>query len=326
MIIGIDEVGRGSWAGPVVVGAVGLGGVALEGLTDSKLLTKTRREKFAFLIRQSAPLIGIGWVSAHDIDMVGISASLKLAARRALAQIEIAPDDQIIIDGTVRLLDDSRVTLMKKADLLVPSVSAASIIAKVARDSYMAACDEIFPGYGWASNVGYGAAAHHTAIRERGVTPLHRLCFEPMKSLTGLDDAKISSTRKNSQLLKNASDDKPATVRKETTRVGREAEQRAAQYLQARGYEILEQNWRTKWCEVDIIAVKDQVVHFVEVKYRKRSDQGGGIAAITPRKLGQMRFAAKLWLHNNGECDARVSAIEVSTDSFKISAFIESIE
>jgi len=84
MIVGIDEVGRGAWAGPLVVGVVGLGGVTIDGLTDSKLLSKKKREKFATQIKQSAPLVGIGWVSAVDIDAIGLSGALKLAARRAM--------------------------------------------------------------------------------------------------------------------------------------------------------------------------------------------------------------------------------------------------
>lgn len=180
MIVGIDEVGRGAWAGPVVVGAVLLGGAKIEGLTDSKLLTKKRRELLDSEIRQKAQAIGLGWVSAKEIDRIGLSAALKLASRRAIAHIH-HEYEEIIIDGTIALLDDSRVTLMKKADFLIPSVSAASIVAKVARDNYMKYLDKVFPGYAFTGHVGYGTAAHCSAIEERGVTPLHRLSFAPLK-------------------------------------------------------------------------------------------------------------------------------------------------
>src|ERR1044072_7523448 len=113
MIVGIDEVGRGSWAGPLVVGAGVMGGETTEGLTDSKKLTAKRREVLALQIKQTAKAMGIGWVSSKVIDQIGISRSLTLAAQRALAGIT-CEYDQIIIDGTVRLVDDPRVTTMKQ--------------------------------------------------------------------------------------------------------------------------------------------------------------------------------------------------------------------
>jgi ribonuclease HII len=179
MIVGIDEVGRGAWAGPVVVGAVLLGGASIEGLTDSKLLTRVQRERLSLEIRQKAKAVGLGWVSAKQLDAIGLSEALKLASRRALVHIR-GEYTEIVIDGTIRLIDDSRVTLMKKADLLVPSVSAASIVAKVARDNYMHHVDSIFEGYRFRSHVGYGTTAHRKAIKEYGITPLHRLSFAPL--------------------------------------------------------------------------------------------------------------------------------------------------
>lgn len=180
MIVGIDEVGRGAWAGPMVVGAVVLGGTAIKGLTDSKKLTKKQRELLDTEIRQKALAIGLGWVSAGQIDQLGLSRALKLASRKAMAHIR-ADYREIIIDGTIALIDDPRVTLMKKADLLVPSVSAASIVAKVARDNYMKHLDGVFPGYKFTAHVGYGTPTHQAAINALGVTPLHRLSFAPLK-------------------------------------------------------------------------------------------------------------------------------------------------
>ena len=140
MILGIDEVGRGPWAGPLVVGAVVLGGATIEGLTDSKKLSKKRRDVLDIEIREKAAGFGLGWVPADEIDRIGLSQALKLATRIAVEQIKV-PYNEIIIDGTVNFLAETGkgkyVTTMKKADLLVPSVSAASIIAKVARDNYM---------------------------------------------------------------------------------------------------------------------------------------------------------------------------------------------
>ena len=184
MILGIDEVGRGPWAGPLVVGAVVLGGAEIEGLTDSKKLSKKQREKLDIEIREKSSGFGIGWVTATELDEVGLSESLVLATKRAIEQIQ-TPYSEIIIDGTVNFLKSTNkgqyVTTMKKADLLVPSVSAASIIAKVARDNYMVAQDDIYPGYGFKSHVGYGTAAHILAINKLGITPLHRLSFAPLQ-------------------------------------------------------------------------------------------------------------------------------------------------
>ena len=184
MILGIDEVGRGSWAGPLVVGAVVLGGATIDGLTDSKKLSKKRREELNTLIRERAGGYGLGWVSAQEIDDIGLSASLVLATKRAVEQVK-STYHEIIIDGTINFLKDTSkgqfVNTMKKADLLIPSVSAASIIAKVARDAYMTEQALIYPEYGFGSHVGYGTVAHSKAIKSHGITPLHRLSFAPLQ-------------------------------------------------------------------------------------------------------------------------------------------------
>lgn len=184
MILGIDEVGRGPWAGPLVIGAVVLGDAEIDGLTDSKKLSRKRREELDVQIREQAAGYGLGWVTAEEIDLIGLSSALVLATKRAVEQVHV-PYHEIIIDGTINFLKGTpkgqHVTVMKKADLLIPSVSAASIIAKVARDRYMAEQDEVYPGYTFAGHVGYGTAAHRAAIEQLGVTPLHRLSFAPLQ-------------------------------------------------------------------------------------------------------------------------------------------------
>ncbi|MEO5690848.1 MAG: ribonuclease HII [Candidatus Saccharimonadales bacterium] len=305
MIVGIDEVGRGAWAGPLVVGAVALGDIVIEGLTDSKLLSKKKRLHFSDIIKEQAPLVGIGWVSAIDIDNIGLSAALKLAASRAVAQIDMTLVEQIIIDGTIKLLDDSRATTMKKADLLVPSVSAASVIAKVARDRYMSMCDDVFEGYEFSRHVGYGSSLHQTAIATHGVLPIHRKSFAPIALALG---------------------NQPRSKEKQNIlTVGHRAETAACEYLETHGYTIIDRNWRTKWCEIDIIAEKDSVISFVEVKYRSSDSQGGGVAAITPSKVRQMRFAAELWLRNHPHVDAQLAAVEVAGTELQVRLFIESL-
>ncbi len=111
-----------------------------------------------------------------------------------------------------------------------------------------------------------------------------------------------------------------------TTSTGRQAEDAASEYLRSKKFEVMSQNWRTRWCEIDIVAKKKKIVYFVEVKYRKSSDFGGGLDYITPTKLKQMKFAAEFWISNNDwSGDYRLSAIEVDGLDFEITKFIESI-
>ena len=301
MIVGIDEVGRGAWAGPLVVGAVVLGGVEIPGLTDSKKLSAKRRREYAAIIKQQAQAIGLGWVTAEHIDEFGLSRALTLATQAALKEITV-PYEQIIIDGTVKFVDDPRVTVMKQADLLVPSVSAASIVAKVARDYYMRAiAHQEFPEYGFNEHVGYGTAKHQRALKEHGPCPLHRHSFAPLKTLSGQPSKPKSTT-------------------------GKIAETAAAQFLQRKGYQIIEQNWRTKWCEVDIIAEKKGVIYFVEVKHRHKAAYGDGLDAITKKKLNQMKFAAELWCKKFSHAgDARLAVVATAGTPPTVTKWLENI-
>ena len=314
MIVGIDEVGRGAWAGPLVVGAVVLGGAEVKGLTDSKKLTRRQRTVLDLEIRKRAAAIGIGWVSARHIDQIGLSAALKLAASRALGHIR-HDYREIIIDGTIRLIDDPRVTLMKKADLLVPSVSAASIIAKVARDNYMRHLDAVFPEYKFASHVGYGTASHQSAIRVQGVTPLHRLSFAPLRKYQTLVDPADGLITEGSGLLSRVT----------TKQIGDAAENEVSLYLEAQGHTILARNWRTKFCEIDIVSEWEDTIYFTEVKYRRTDTRGGGIAAITAKKLRQMKFAAEYYAlkHTLTNVSLRLAVADVSGNTPKVKNFLE---
>lgn len=180
--MGIDEVGRGCWAGPVVAGAVILGN-PIAGLRDSKRLSKKQREQLAAEVEVQALAVGLGWVSPQEIDELGLTRAVELAMRRALEQIE-AFYDEVIIDGHFNFLsDDPRARAVIKADDSVPSVSAASIIAKVARDKYMAGLAGQYPDYGFESHVGYGTALHHERLKLHGVCELHRRSFKPIQAL-----------------------------------------------------------------------------------------------------------------------------------------------
>lgn len=307
MIVGIDEVGRGAWAGPLVVGAVLLGDQPIEGLTDSKLLSKKRRGELDQEIRQKAVAIGLGWVSAQQIDTIGLSRALKLAAKRAISHIS-ADYDEIIIDGTIALLDDPRVTLLKKADLLISSVSAASIVAKVARDTYMSCLDTVFEGYNFSSHVGYGTASHRSAIESRGVSPVHRLSFAPLKHYADATPEVAVKTKRHT-----------------TKQIGDTAEDVASAYLRTtHGHTIIDRNWKTKICEIDIVSKKGDTYYFTEVKYRKTTDQGGGLAAITAKKQEQMKRAAVYYaqVHRLRDSNLRLAVIDATGTPAVVTSFL----
>lgn len=180
-ILGIDEVGRGAWAGPLVMGAVILS-EPIEGLKDSKLLSANRRRELAKEIIARAEFAALGWAEADEIDQYGLSAAHALACRRA---VKNAPEcSGIIIDGNINYLSDyQNAVCIIKADQTVLSVSAASIIAKVARDKYMTELHTDFPEYNFPNNVGYGTIGHKEALSLFGPTLLHRRSFRPVKDL-----------------------------------------------------------------------------------------------------------------------------------------------
>lgn len=315
MILGIDEVGRGPWAGPLVIGAVVLGGAEIKGLTDSKKLSKKRREELNLEIREKALAFGLGWVGANEIDEIGLSKSLVLATKRAVEQICV-PYHEIIIDGTVNFLAETSkgkyVTTMKKADLLIPSVSAASIIAKVARDDYMTKQDEIYDGYQFKKHVGYGTALHVAAIEKNGVTPLHRLSFAPLKKYADMNIINQDTKMTDNSIIT-------------TKQIGDLAENTAENYLVRLGHKILNRNWKTRFCEIDIVSKKSNVIFFSEVKYRKKYDQGGGLAVITAKKLKQMKFAAEYFVLANkiSDHDLRLTAISLSGNPPFVDEYLE---
>lgn len=301
LILGIDEVGRGPWAGPLVIGAAVLperfdeNGQPIpeqswqDELADSKKLTAKKREKLSPLILENAVATGLGWVTSAELDKIGLSEALKLAARRAVCVLikkftdsepdenalnnlpENLPFDEIIIDGTQNFLKgtdlENLVTFMPKADAKIKEVSAASIIAKVARDNYMVKLAEKYPEYGFEKHVGYGTAAHKLALEAHGPCPEHRRSFKPVQK------------------------PRPAHLQN-----GSRAESIVANYLAQHGHKILARNYKTKFYEIDIVSADQDHIYFTEVKYRKTATYGTPLEFIDAKKQEQITFAANAFM------------------------------
>lgn len=186
-MIGVDEVGRGAWAGPLLMVAARATAQLPNGLKDSKLLKKSRREDF-FELLVGVCQFGEGWVSAAEIDSKGLAEALRLGAKRALKQIGAMSEQKIIYDGATNYMPSrfKSVECIIGADSKIPIVSAASIYAKVKRDSFMADLMSMHPNYGFEKHVGYGTKKHQQALREFGpLIGVHRHSFGPIKLLEG---------------------------------------------------------------------------------------------------------------------------------------------
>jgi len=185
LVAGIDEAGRGALAGPVCVGAVILPALPdlankLKGVRDSKQMTPRQREIWAKEICQTAFSWQTGFASHEEIDDIGIVPATKLAAKRALDELDPLPE-HLLIDAL--LLPEVTIpqTSLIKGDARSLSIAAASILAKVTRDEYLRTQNELYPRYGFYSNKGYGTAQHRDALEKIGPCPIHRYSFAPLK-------------------------------------------------------------------------------------------------------------------------------------------------
>ena len=177
-IAGVDEVGRGPLAGPVVAAAVILPqDFDVLGIDDSKKLSPKKREELFDIIREKALAWSVGWVGPERIDEINILEATKEAMTQAVQGLSLQPD-HVLIDGnfTVRALALPQ-TAIVKGDANSTSIAAASILAKVTRDRYMEEMDSVYPGYAFASNKGYGTNAHYDGLKAQGPTPIHRKTF-----------------------------------------------------------------------------------------------------------------------------------------------------
>jgi len=182
VLAGVDEVGRGPLAGPVVAAAVILPeGVRVEGADDSKRLTEARRRALETTICASALAFGVGAASAREIDAINIRRATALAMQRAVARLPVRPD-HLLVDGLpVKELGAGTHTAVVGGDRLVHCISCASVLAKVVRDRLMDRLAARYPGYGWERNKGYGTPEHLDALARLGVTPHHRRSFAPVQ-------------------------------------------------------------------------------------------------------------------------------------------------
>jgi ribonuclease HII len=180
LIAGVDEAGRGPLAGPVVAAAVILDEMRpIAGLNDSKKLTALRRERLYDEIRAKALCCSVAQASVEEIDRLNILQATLLAMRRAVEGLRLKPA-KVLVDGNRLPVLDMLAEAIVGGDALVPSISAASILAKVTRDRWCAELDQQYPQYGFASHKGYGTAVHLAALRLHGACPEHRKTFAPV--------------------------------------------------------------------------------------------------------------------------------------------------
>ena len=188
-VCGVDEAGRGPWAGPVSAGAVILNPDDLPpGIDDSKALTHARREALEIEIKARALAWGVGFASVEEIEELNILHATGLAMRRAVEALAVQPV-AALVDGSYRFKLPCEVQTVVKGDSLSLSIAAASILAKTARDRLMVELDAEFPGYGFAGHKGYNAPIHSEALRTLGPCPAHRRSWAPIRALL---DASLS--------------------------------------------------------------------------------------------------------------------------------------
>lgn len=289
LIAGVDEVGRGPLAGPVVAAAVILPKECrIAGVNDSKKLTPKKREELYGTILEQALAYGIGVVPPGRIDEINILQATFEAMRQALGQL--SPKAEFILADAVTIpgVDTPQKGIIK-GDAKSLSIGAASIVAKVHRDRMMVQYDEMYPGYGFAANKGYGSAEHIAAIREKGICAIHRRSFVK-NFLPGQGE--------------------------NTAEKGGRSEALAARQMERMGYEILERNYRRPDGEIDIIARKDGYIVFTEVKYRKSGKRGFPAEAVDERKQRSIirtakAYAAERWPEEAETMDFRFDVAEV---------------
>jgi ribonuclease HII len=334
LIAGIDEAGRGPWAGPVMAAAVvfgpGVNLLRLAGLDDSKKLTPHRRATLAEAISQTAQAVGVGSASPKEIDEMNIEQATFLAMRRALADLGMIPD-LALVDGNrdPRLGIPSRTVV--SGDASSAAIAAASIIAKTTRDRCMEILEGEHERWGFARHKGYGTEYHQYALRVFGVSGHHRRTFksvarrlfhngpsriflqlweefqacrdepdwERLQQAFSAEAPRLDASE--SWLLSRRLEEVKTRMAQSPTRPGMRAEGSFYEslipgYLARKGYQVLERNFQTRTGEIDLIARDGETLVFVEVKKRSTQEFGSAASAVDARKRKHLTLAALEYL------------------------------
>lgn len=268
-LCGVDEAGRGPLAGEVYAAAVILPEDArIEGLNDSKKLTAKRRDALYSEILRQAVSCHVATATVEEIERLNILNASLLAMRRAIEGLSVQPK-LILIDGNQNLRLPIHSRCVVKGDAVSAGIAAASILAKVERDRYMERLDREYPQYQFAKHKGYGTALHYQMLDRYGPSPVHRASF--LKTYT--------PGKESTQALK-----------------GRLGEERVCAYLRERGYTVLEQNYHSTWGEIDIVAQKDGILAFAEVKARSDGGVASGREAVSAAKQKRLIQTALCYL------------------------------
>ncbi|MBX6377982.1 MAG: ribonuclease HII [Clostridia bacterium] len=278
LVAGVDEVGRGPLAGPVVAAAVVLDPArAPAGLRDSKRLSPQAREALDPRIRAAAVTWGIGLASSAEVDRLNVRQASFLAMRRALAQLRPRPD-AVLVDGFAIPGCELPQEAVPGGDDRSVSIAAASILAKVYRDRLMEAYARHYPGYGFEVHKGYPTSLHRRALSRLGPSPLHRLTYTPVAALAAA----------------------AAPSGAGASAFGAWAEARVAAYLAERGLRLVERNYRCRFGEIDLVMRDGSDLVFVEVRARSSAAFGGPEETVGARKRSRLVRLALAYLAERG--------------------------
>lgn len=287
-LCGVDEAGRGPLAGDVYAAAVILKpDTVIEGLNDSKKLTEKKRELLFDEICEKAEAYCVAAATVEEIDRLNILQATFLAMRRAVEGLGVKPK-LVLVDGNRNPELPVHSRLVVKGDGTSACIAAASILAKVSRDRYMAKLAEQYPQYGFEKHKGYGSKLHYQMLDEHGISPVHRKSFLK-KYVSG--------------------EESPAQKR------GRLGEEAACSWLLSEGCTIAARNYSAPpYGEIDIVAEKDGITAFVEVKARKKGARVSGAAAVTPSKQRKLILAASQYANTHAcrRCRFDVAEVELA--------------
>lgn len=290
IVAGIDEVGRGPLAGPVVTAAVILPeNCKIEGVNDSKKLSAKKRQELYHVICEKAICYGIGVVSSERIDEINILQATYEAMKEALVKLSVTPEF-VLVDA----VHIPHITIPQRGiiggDGKSVSIAAASIIAKVTRDTMMEEYSKLYTQYGFERNKGYGSQEHIQAIKQYGICAIHRKTF-----------------------IKNILTTEQNEVKSDNRAKGTKGELLAVKEMQKMGYTILKRNYRSEYGEIDIIAQKQNIIVFTEVKLRQTEKNGLPCEAVTQQKQKRIAQTAKCYISENNitQLDMRFDVAEV---------------